>query len=570
MCPSGGLKQFAVAAIENITRDGLAEPKLLILDEEAPVRSNWKEKARKALRLEGNLWAIENRLRPIPRLPAQRLEPLDSRFARVPRLNCRPELKGKWSQYFSVQDLEQIKSLELDFILKFGFGIIRGEIHRAARYGVWSFHHDDEEKYRGGPPAFWEVAKGDPVSGVLLQRLTDRLDGGIVLKKCYVKTDGRDWARNLQRVYDSSWHLVRLVCLDLHAGDAAYVDAAPSKTAAPIYRAPNDLSMLAYWARIARNRVVSRLVGHRLENWNIGRVRATPDAFLDPQFEPQIEWSPYQITGQFVADPFPIPGTGGARVLVEELAYGSEKGRISEMRASVEGGPLDTIVPLTSNSIHQSYPFVFLADGEAWMIPECRESGRIDLFRLDPRSGEWGFVQTLISGIEAVDATVCQFDGRWWLFHSGAGVPGAWSLYVWHADSLLGPWTPHKGNPVKTDVRSARPAGNFFLHEGRLYRPAQDSSVSYGSALAINQIERLTPTQFRESVVRRVVPDPNGPYPDGLHTLSSADGWCVLDGKKHAWPPLFLLKRVIRKRLRLPKPGFVYPAGVTAGRPKPF
>ena len=31
---------------------------------------------------------------------------------------------------------------------------------RAARFGVWSFHHDDEEKYRGAPPAFCHRLNG--------------------------------------------------------------------------------------------------------------------------------------------------------------------------------------------------------------------------------------------------------------------------------------------------------------------------------------------------------------------------------------------------------------------------
>jgi len=44
-------------------------------------------------------------------------------------------------------------------------------------FGVWSWHHGDEDKYRGGPPAFWEIVNADPVTGALLQRLTERLDG---------------------------------------------------------------------------------------------------------------------------------------------------------------------------------------------------------------------------------------------------------------------------------------------------------------------------------------------------------------------------------------------------------
>ena len=98
----------------------------------------------------------------------------------IPLLEATPLRKGKFSEYFTDDDLEQIRSYDLDFILRFAYGIIRGDILDAARHGVWSFHHGDEQRFRGSPPAFWEIATDSPVSGVLLQRLTDRLDGGIV------------------------------------------------------------------------------------------------------------------------------------------------------------------------------------------------------------------------------------------------------------------------------------------------------------------------------------------------------------------------------------------------------
>jgi methionyl-tRNA formyltransferase len=77
-------------------------------------------------------------------------------------------LRGRFSEYFSASDIALITGHKLDFILRFAFGIVRGAILRAPRYGVWSFHHDDEVRYRRGPPAFWEIHRGE---GVTLRRL---------------------------------------------------------------------------------------------------------------------------------------------------------------------------------------------------------------------------------------------------------------------------------------------------------------------------------------------------------------------------------------------------------------
>src|SRR5207253_8229013 len=46
-------------------------------------------------------------------------------------------------------------------------------------------------------------------------------------------------------------------------------------------------------------------------------------------------------------------------------------------------------------------------------------------------------------------------------------------LHLFHAERLTGDWQPHPRNPVKSDARSARPAGSLFVRDGALYRPAQ-------------------------------------------------------------------------------------------------
>jgi hypothetical protein len=553
MCSSSGLSEFARRCIENITRDGLAEPVLLIVDESVPQTKSLASKLKKSIRLDGNLWHLQSKLKPPTKIAAYKREPLPDG---IKRIVCSPQLKGKWSQYFAPEDIETIRSHGLDFILKFAFGIIRGEVLKTAKHGVWSFHHDDEEKYRGGPPAFWEVYNGDPVTGALLQRLNDRLDGGVVLKKCYVATNGLSYRKNLQRIQNSSWHMVRWVCLDLLAGRADYLDAPASKTTAPIYVAPNDFQVLRFWMRLAGNWIRYKLANQRIDDWNVGLIRKSQAALLDPAFTPEIEWSTYRENAQMVADPFLLPTSERPRVLVEEFNWATEKGRISEIRWPDAKQPRTQVSPLIDEGLHMSYPFVFEHEGDVYAIPECAEAKAILLYRLDRHHGTWNRERALIENIDAVDATVHRDGDTWWLMHSLQSGCGPWSLYLWHAPSLFGPWTPHDANPVKTDVSSSRPAGNLFWHEGKLYRPAQDGRTSYGGALAINRIDELNQQVFRETVVRRLQPDPNGPFPDGLHTLSGFGDWSVVDGKKHRWPPLFLAKRLLAKRLKWKHPGF--------------
>src|SRR6185436_19157488 len=107
-------------------------------------------------------------------------------------------------------------------------------------------------------------------------------------------------------------------------------------------------------------------------------------------------------------------------------------------------------------------------------------------------------------------------------------------LFIFHAMDLFGPWAAHPLNPVKADLRSARPAGPLFEHNGALYRPAQDCSRAYGGAIALNRIRVLSATDFVEETVSVLEPDPRGPFPDGLHTLMGVGNITLVDGKRHA------------------------------------
>ena len=176
-------------------------------------------------------------------------------LSKVPRIYCKYELRGKFSQYFLKEDIAKIKELNLDFIFRFGFNIIRGEILNSARYGVWSYHHGDEQKYRGTPPGFWEIYNGDRITGAILQRLTDVLHAGIVLKKGYFKTYSYSWKLNLELLYQRVIKWPAQICIDIFYGNADYLQALPSTTMAPIHYAPNNSQMARFLIKLFQNMI---------------------------------------------------------------------------------------------------------------------------------------------------------------------------------------------------------------------------------------------------------------------------------------------------------------------------
>ena len=78
-------------------------------------------------------------------------------------------------------DIQKIKELGLDVLVRCGSGILHGEILQSTRFGIISFHHADNRINRGGPPGFWEVYLKQDSTGFTIQQLTEELDGGNVL-----------------------------------------------------------------------------------------------------------------------------------------------------------------------------------------------------------------------------------------------------------------------------------------------------------------------------------------------------------------------------------------------------
>jgi hypothetical protein len=290
-----------------------------------------------------------------------------------------------------------------------------------------------------------------------------------------------------------------------------------------------------------------------MDEWSIGIVERPISTFLTNPTLSDVQWlmpTPAERrAGPFAADPFGLPATNGVEVLYEGFDRVRWAGRL-ERRAwspiAGWGGPV-AIMPADD---HRSYPFAFHADGAVWCTPEQAWARSVTLYRAATAAGLWEPEAVLVSGFAALDPTITHWDGRWWLWCTDAERGPQTRLHLWWAPHLLGPWTAHGEEPVKVDVRSARPAGTPFTVDGRLFRPAQDSSSTYGGRVAICRIDEMDVGRYRESVVTVVEPDPAGPFPDGVHTLSAVGERTLVDGKRRRWAARTRLGHLARRESR--------------------
>ena len=478
--------------------------------------------------------------RALPSLPA--LLPTESpdEFDATQTLYCRTNYGN--SAYLSDDDLEVVSNLELDFILNFGPNKFDDKIHEAARYGIWSFHHGDRKKYSGGIPGFWEIYSGDRTTKAMLFRATDNPYWGTPLKEGQFPTLSYSYAENLGRVLSDSAAWPAQVCTDIMNETCDYLDADSSTLAKPEIELPTAIQLLLFRLKILKNVVTNvAQVLFRHDEWCIGIVERPIASCLKEDIPPEVRWLPNLGPTRYSADPFGITSEDNVTILCEDFDYSTHRGRITALEISETGDVARSDIAI-SQPFHLSYPYIVQEEGETYCIPESSESGELALYKATCLPYEWEKTATLIEEFSGLDATIFEFDNYWWLTCTSAGKGRNDKLLIWYSDELRGPWIPHAQNPVKIDVRSARPAGTPFVHDGELYRPAQDCSATYGGRVVINRVLKLTPTTFEEEPYRTIDPQISGLYDRGFHTLSRlSETRTLVDGKRYRFQPAGLL-----------------------------
>ncbi len=227
----------------------------------------------------------------------------------------------------------------------------------------------------------------------------------------------------------------------------------------------------------------------------------------------------------YLADPFPFHHRGRQYIFFEQFSYALDRGYISVAEVLRDGDISEPRIVLQEPH-HLSYPHVFEHDGQIWMLPEAGASGNVDLYRATEFPFQWVREARLAEGLEAYDTTPLIHGGDVWFFTClRAMKSSSWDMLgIFHADSLMGAWKPHTGNPMLIDAVLSRPAGAFIRDGDRTLRPTQDCARYYGRGLTFCRIDALDETTFEQTPVGRIV---SGRF--GCHTYNRDADLEVID-----------------------------------------
>jgi hypothetical protein len=448
-------------------------------------------------------------------------------------IGATPEVGG---ETFTETDLDRIKAYGLDAIVCFGPEPRGSRLSQVARHGVWVFRFGDARRAGGGLADPRPVLGGDPTVSASLEVL-ERAPGrrGAVLYESLLKADRLSHQRHARHVGRVAAEFVRRAVRRLGP------DAIPATKQANAGRARENVDLprnaemagllAAFGGRLAAETMRRALYRDQwiLAYTTIGEwVGARPDLSTLRTIIPPAD--------RFWADPFPVVTEGRSYLFFEDYPHATRKGLISAVEVDADGvvgGPWAVL----ERDYHLSYPFLFSYQGGLFMIPESIASQAVELYRCVELPHRWEFDRVLMRAVRAADVTLAEHDGRWWMF-ANVAVDGALcdfeELHLFHSDGPFGPWRPHPQNPVKSDVRSARPAGRLYRRGGDWFRPAQNCALGYGHSVVINRVTRWDADGYEEVEVESILPNWS-PHVKRTHTFNSHGSLFVVDGRA-AWP----------------------------------
>ncbi len=455
-------------------------------------------------------------------------------------INC-PEItvsteETKFNDKILSKDINIIKTYDVDVLIRFGFRILIGEILNCSKFGIWSCHYGDNKLIRGDSAGAWELLNQWNASGITLQILTEDLGGGQTISKSFFCTNNNSINWNKNNFYWKARSLIPRKLEELYRlGEKDFFSNLSKYNKDPflyynrIYSTPKNLELLKAVFKIFRNYLRRKVFKiFCFEQWILLYDLTNSEKISKPLYRFKRIIPPKD---RFWADPFVVNKNNKYYIFVEELVYKEKKGKISVIEMDNNGKYGDSKVVL-ERDYHLSYPFIFQENGQTYMIPETIQKHRIELYKCIDFPMRWELEEILIDKIEAADTTLFKYNDKYWLFTSlkpNIGTSVNDEVYLFYSDNLLkGNWKPHPQNPIISDVRCSRPAGNIFTIGNQIFRPAQNCSKHYGYGMQIREIIKLNEYEYEEKQIQSIYPNWENDLL-GTHTLNLCGKLTIID-----------------------------------------
>jgi hypothetical protein len=455
-------------------------------------------------------------------------------FRSIPKVKIYSQKKS-FVDYFNKQDIKKIKEFKLDVILRRDFRIIRGNILNAARYGIWSLHHGDNDFIRGITPGFWETFYNLPITGVTLQKINEVLDGGDIIDKGYYGTKFF-WKHNENFIKEKSVQIVLKNLKNIYDNKKLKFKKSKTSLNTKYYNNPKLYHLIIYIIKKYPYFVFKKIsrflfpINLFLNKWKICEIKSVNLNNFEKNKKNKNFNSPFY---QYWADPFYFKHDKKNFLFFENYNIFTRRGKIS--CGEILNDNLIKIKDIMDKNYHFSYPNIFRYGKKIFMIPETAEKKRVEIWICKKFPEKWKLYKTIFEGESWVDINFFKDKkGNKWLLGNKSNdkyLDHNSELYIYKVNGdNFNKLIPHEKNPVLIDSRVARNAGKiFYNNKGELIRPSQVNIYEkYGYGLNLNRITKLTLNDYQETILKKITASKNSRLL-GVHHFSLGDSNIYID-----------------------------------------
>ena len=267
------------------------------------------------------------------------------------------------------------------------------------------------------------------------------------------------------------------------------------------------------------------------QKWNIGFIRESIDDIVTDKAI-TIQICNHSYKDSWFADPFILEVTESKiYLLVEELYSKLGRGRISRLTVDRITNCITKVEPLIQLDSHLSFPAIRRAGDDIFIYPENGRGLGLATYKYSFKNNKCRFIK-IISSKPLADAIITDVLGKEEMY--ATEIPT-------HNGNVLNRYSIEENEIVMNaqfcfSSNIARNAGDWFMHDGKVYRPAQDCNECYGAAVILQEVVKNNDNlKFHD--VRRIK-STSWKYITGLHTLNHYKGITVIDVHGYRYPIL--------------------------------
>lgn len=278
--------------------------------------------------------------------------------------------------------------------------------------------------------------------------------------------------------------------------------------------------MKLYQRFINFNQNISRV------RYEIGFINADYNQIINLKNINKVKWLKHNYKDRWFADPFILDVTDKFILLVvEEFFYKNSKGRISKLTIDKFSYRLLRIDVLLELPSHLSFPIIKREKSNIYIYPENSQANRLCLYRLVDNNTKVLPEKEIIK--EPLTDAVLFND---YIFTTALPFPNGNELRILKKEQ--GSDNYFYCSTIHFKENLGRNAGDYFVINNRLFRPAQECNSCYGHCVVIQELSKNIQWETKE--ICRLY-SPHHLLKNGLHTLNSYKKITVIDvnGPRH-------------------------------------